>query len=103
MATVVGVDAHKASHTLVAVYAVGVKLGETTVPSTTAGHRRALTFVHARFGADLVWGVEDCRPLTARLERDLLATGKRVVRVPPHLMSRARASSRTPGKSDLPG
>ena len=29
MATVVGVDAHKRSHTLVAVDAVGVKLGET--------------------------------------------------------------------------
>jgi transposase len=38
MATVVGVDAHKGSHTLVAVDAVGVKLGEKTVPATTAGH-----------------------------------------------------------------
>ena len=100
MPTVVGLDAHKRSHTLVAVDAVGVKLGETTVPSTTAGHGRALMFVHAHFGADVVWGVEDCRPLTARLERDLLAAGQQVIRVPPHLMSRARASSRTPGKSD---
>jgi len=100
MSTVVGVDAHKRTHTLVVVDAVGVKLGEKTVPSTPVGHRRALTFVHSRFGTDLMWGVEDCRPLTARLERDLLAAGQRVVRVPPHLMSRARASSRTPGKSD---
>jgi transposase len=100
MPTVVGVDAHKRSHTLVAVDAVGVKLGEKTVPSTTAGHWRALSFVHADFGTDVVWGVEDCRPLTARLERDLLAAGQRVIRVPPHLMSRDRASSRTPGKSD---
>jgi transposase len=100
MATVVGIDAHKATHTLVAVDAVGVKLGEKTVPSTTAGHLQAMKFVHARFGTDVVWGIEDCRPLTARLERDLLAVGERVIRVPPHLMSRARASSRTPGKSD---
>jgi transposase len=100
MDTVVGVDAHKRSHTLVAVDTVGVKLGEQTVPSTTSGHWRALRFVHAHFGTDVVWGVEDCRPLTARLERELLAAGQRVIRVPPHLMSRARASSRTPGKSD---
>jgi transposase len=57
MPTVVGVDAHKASHTLVAVDAVGVKLGEKTVPSTTAGHGRALMFVHARFGTDVVWAL----------------------------------------------
>ena len=56
--------------------------------------------MHAHFGTDVVWGVEDCRPLTARLERDLLAAGQRVIRVPPHLMSRARAFSRAPGKSD---
>jgi transposase len=72
---------HCTSHTLVAVDAVGVKLGEKTVPSITAGHWRALRFVHTRFGTDVLWGVEDCRPLTARLERDLLAAGQRVIRV----------------------
>jgi len=100
MATVVGVDAHKRSHTLVVVDAVGVKLGEKTVPSTSAGHLQAMKYVHAHFGMDVVWGIEDCRPVTARLERELLAVGQRVIRVPPHLMSRSRASSRTPGKSD---
>ncbi|CAN5522256.1 hypothetical protein BH09ACT7_BH09ACT7_08310 [soil metagenome] len=48
----------------------------------------------------VVWGIEDCRPLTARLERELLAVGERLVRVPPHLMSRSRTSSRELGKSD---
>lgn len=38
--------------------------------------------------------------MTALLERDLLASGQVVVRVPPHLMSKSRSSSRTPGKSD---
>jgi transposase len=100
MSVVIGVDAHKHSHTCVAVDAVGRKLGEKTVPTTTAGHMQALKFAHTQFGTDIVWGVEDSRPLTARLERELLAVGEKVVRVPPHLMSRARASSRTPGKSD---
>jgi transposase len=97
---VIGIDAHKKEHTMCAVDAVGVKLAEKTVPATSAGHKQAMKFVRARFGVDVVWGVEDCRPLTALLERDLLGAGHQVVRVPPHLMARARASSRQLGKSD---
>ncbi len=37
-----GVDAHKRSHTVVGVDAVGKKLGEKTVPSTSIGHAAAL-------------------------------------------------------------
>jgi transposase len=53
---------------MVVVNEVGRKLGETTVPTTTLGHTAVLKWVHSRFGTDVVWGVEDCRPLTARLE-----------------------------------
>ena len=97
---VVGIDAHKATHTLVAVDAVGRKLGELTVRATTAGHIKALDWARGLHGADVVWGIEDCRQLSLRLERDLLDAGQRVVRVPPQLMARTRASSRTRGKSD---
>jgi transposase len=38
--------------------------------------------------------------MTRHLERDLLAAGERVVRVPPKLMANARSSARTYGKSD---
>ena len=100
MVVVLGVDAHKRTHTVVAVDANGRKLGEKTIATTSAGHDDAVRWARGRYGRELLWGVEDCRPLTARLEGDLLAAGLRVVRVPPHLMSRARASSRTPGKSD---
>jgi DNA-binding LacI/PurR family transcriptional regulator/transposase len=85
---------------MVVVNEVGRKLGETTVPTTTLGHTAELKWVHSRFGTDVVWGVEDCRPMTARLECDLLAARERVIRVPPHLMSRSCASSRELGKSD---
>jgi transposase len=44
--------------------------------------------------------VEDCRHVTGRLERDLLAAGERVVRVPPRLMAGARQAVRAAGKSD---
>ncbi len=100
MSVVLGVDAHKRTHTAVAVNSVGRKLGEKTVAATSLGHTAAMMWAWDRFGRDLVWGVEDCRPLTALLERELLAAGQSVVRVPPHLMSRSRSSARAPGKSD---
>ena len=97
---VVGVDTHKATHTLVGVDAGGRKLAELTVQATTAGHIKALGWGRREFGFDLVWGIEDCRHLSSRLERDLLDAGQRVVRVPTQLMARTRASARTRGKSD---
>jgi transposase len=39
---VIGVDAHKRSHTLVAVDEVGRKAGERTVAATSEGHLQAL-------------------------------------------------------------
>lgn len=100
MGVVIGVDVHKSTHTLVVVDPVGRKLAEKSVEATGKGHDEAMRWALAGFGADVVWGVEDCRSLTARLERDLLSAGLHVVRVPPHLMSRSRDSSRQLGKSD---
>lgn len=100
MTVIIGVDAHKRSHTLVGVDERGRKLATKTVDATTTGHAAALRWAHKRFGSDLVWGVEDVRTVSASLERDLLAAGQRVVRVPPRLMGQTRASARIPGKSD---
>jgi transposase len=47
-----------------------------------------------------VWAIEDCRHVSGRLERFLLARGERVIRIPPKLMAGARKSAREPGKSD---
>lgn len=100
MVIVIGADVHKATHTFVAVDPVGRKLGERTVRATTTGHESALRWARAEFGSELRWGVEDCRHLSARLERDLLSGGQEVVRVPPKLMAQTRASARERGKSD---
>ncbi len=97
---VVGADVHKRTHTFVAVDEVGRKLGEKVVAATSAGHHQALRWGRTHFGSELVWGIEDCRHLSARLERDLLSGGQQVVRVPPKLMAQVRASARTRGKSD---
>jgi transposase len=97
---VIGVDAHKRTHTLVAVDAVtGTSRGETTVQASDDGVLNALRFA-AGLGQTRVWAVEDCRHVTARLERALLGAGERVIRVPPSLTGESRKASRTPGKSD---
>ena len=97
---VVGADVHKRTHTFVAVDEVGRQLGQLTVPAEGKGHDKALTWARREFGSELVWGIEDCRHLSARLEIDLLTAGERVVRVPPKLMAQVRSSARTRGKSD---
>lgn len=97
---VVGADVHKSSHTFVAVDEVGCKLGEKTVKATTDGHRKAIMWAREQFGVELIWGIEDCRNMSARLERDLLGAGQKVVRVPTKLMAATRKSARARGKSD---
>lgn len=98
--TIIGVDAHKKSHTLVAIDDVGRKVGEQTLPATDDGHAKAIKWARSTFGTDVLWALEDCRQVTTRLERTLLTAGAKVVRVPPHLTARMRRSARTPGKSD---
>ncbi len=59
MDAVIGVDAHKKTHTLVSVDPLGRKFGQTTVEATSEGHARAIRWVRERVGVDVVWGVED--------------------------------------------
>ena len=97
---VVGCDPHKRSITCGAVDAV---LGAARGAKTAAAHadgfdvlvRWARALDHER-----VWAVEDCRHVSGRLERFLVARGERVVRVPAKLMAGARKGARTRGKSD---
>jgi transposase len=97
---VVGADVHKRTHTFVVVDEVGKQLGQVTVRADGKGHAKALRWARLEFPGERRWGIEDCRHLSARLERDLLSGGEQVVRVPPKLMAQARASARTRGKSD---
>jgi transposase len=97
---VIGSDPHKRSYTCSAVVAgTGELRSSETVQATTAGHERMLAWARA-LDAERVWAVEDCRHVSGKLERFLLARGERVVRVPPKLMAGRRRSSRERGKSD---
>jgi transposase len=98
MMVVIGVDAHKRTHTLVAVDEAGRRLAEKTVAATPDGHLEAVEWA-ARW-PERIFALEDCRHLTRRLEVDLLRPGEAAVRVPPHLMAVVRQSGRERGKSD---
>lgn len=102
MVVTVGVDVHKHTHCAVAVDEVGRQLGKpVTVRATDAGHLQLVRWVCREFAAARVeFAVEDCRHVSTRLERALLAAGQVIKRVPPKLMAGQRQSARTRGKSD---
>ena len=97
---VIGSDPHKRSYTF---SAVGAETGELrsseTVAATSAGHEWLLGWAR-ELDADRVWAIEDCRHVSGKLERFLLARGERVVRVQPRLMAGRRRGSRQAGKGD---
>jgi transposase len=93
---VIGVDVHKQSLTAAAVDETGRLLAERTI---AAGEDGLLTWA-AALHAERLWAVEDCRHVSGRLERELVAAGERLVRVPPKLTAPERRAGRKRGKSD---
>ncbi len=67
---VLGVDAHKRTHTAVAVDAVGKQIGHTCRRANDDGHRELIDWSRRASGDQRVWAVEDCRHVSGRLERD---------------------------------
>jgi transposase len=97
---VIGSDPHKRSYTFSAVAAeTGELRSSEAVAATSAGHERLLGWARG-VDSERVWAIEDCRHVSGKLERFLLARGERVVRVPPKLMAGRRRGSREAGKSD---
>ncbi len=96
----IGIDEYKRSHTAVAVDELGRQLGSRTTQATTTKDHLAIIRWADQFGAEGTWAVEDCRHLSRRLERDMLAAGETIVRVSPKLMAHARDGARSYGKSD---
>jgi transposase len=97
---VIGVDAHKATHTAAAIDAqTGQLLGDQTVAAREHGHGDLLEWARS-LDVERTWAIEDARNLSGGLERHLLGAGERVLRVPPKLMARERKAARTFSKSD---
>ncbi len=93
---VIGVDVHKHSLTAVAVDEAGRQLEQLQLEYPDG----SLFAWAAKLGEARLWAVEDCRHVTRALERQLVAAGEELVRVPPKLTGAARRSGRTRGKSD---
>jgi transposase len=97
---VIGADTHKSTHALAAVDAgTGEVRGEREIAADDDGHRKALCWAHD-IDPDVVWAIEDCRHVSYHLERALVTSGERVVRVAPRLMGQSRRGERQAGKSD---
>ena len=96
---IIGIDAHKRTHTAVACDEHGRELSRASFGTSSDDHLELLAWAGC-YGQDRMWAVEDCRHLSRRLEGDLLSAGERIVRVPPKLMANARDSARSYGKSD---
>jgi len=97
---VLGIDPHKKTHTVVALEAAtGELVAELTVAADQRGHERLLAWARS-LGPERRFALEDCRHVSGRLERFLIAAGERCVRVPPKLMAQMRRSARSRGKSD---
>jgi transposase len=97
---VIGTDPHKKSHTAAALDAqTAGQLDTLAVQARDAGHERLLAWAQT-LDQERVWAIEDCRHVSGGLERFLLRSGERVVRVAPKLMAGARKSARDFGKSD---
>jgi len=97
---VIGSDPHKANHAFAATDAgTGELRSSEAVQASVAGMERALGWARG-LDTERVWAIEDCRHVSGKLERFLLARGERVIRVAPKLMAGRRRALRERGKSD---
>jgi len=87
---------HKHSLTAVAVDETGRQLAERTLQGAEDG----LLAWAAALDSERLWAVEDCRHVTGALERELVAAGERLLRVPPRLTAPERRAGRVRRKSD---
>jgi transposase len=66
---VIGVDTHNRTHALEGVAAgTGANVGEREISAQDAGHIAALKFARG-LDDDRVWAIEDCRHVSAHLDR----------------------------------
>jgi transposase len=84
----IGVDPHKGSHTAAAIDAAEVSLGEVRIRAADGQLERLLAW--AAQWPERTWAVENAGGLGYLLAQQLVATGERVLDVPPKLGARVR-------------
>jgi len=98
MVTTIGVDPHKATHTAVAIDESEAVLGEITLRADRSQTKTLIGRADQVDGDGRVWAVEAAGGLGYLLSQQLVASGERVVDVPPVLASRVRVLGS--GRSD---
>lgn len=96
---IVGVDTHKASHTIVVLSGSGEELDQFTIPATAQGFQHALERVE-HLADEACWGIEGAYTYGRGLADLLLNQGHPVFEVPGSISKRHRRQSARHGKSD---
>jgi transposase len=91
---VIGIDAHKRSHTAFTVDEMGRQGFVKTIGTTTHDHLRLLNWA-VGLATERLWAIEDCRHLTRRLERDVIAATASPIRLTPWRWPGPRCGNRT--------
>jgi transposase len=97
--TAIGIDTHKSSLAACAIDELGAVRAEATFPNDPAGHHQ-LGLWAAAVVPDARIGVEGSSVYGSALSRLLVAAGRDVREVPPHLSRYERVRTRRAGKSD---
>lgn len=90
MVTTIGIDPHKATHTAVAIDESERVLGEITLRADRSQTKMLIGWADRVDGEGRVWAVEAAGGLGYLLSQQLVASGERVLDVPPVLASRVR-------------
>jgi transposase len=99
MKYVAGVDAHKRTHAVVFLDAVGKVVQSFTILTNQEGYEQALSVARSLDG-EVTWGLESTGCYAAAFGRALVDSGAVVYEVPGSYTKRHRQRSSRPGKSD---
>jgi len=79
--SIIGVDTHKATHTIAVVTPTGAAIAHRTVPADAAGYRHAYRFAVEQAPGRRVWAVEGTGSYGTGLTTYLLEQGEWVVEI----------------------
>ncbi len=99
MQYVAGVDAHKSTHAVVFLSAIGKVVRSFTIQASAEGYESALVAAH-RLDGEVIWGLESTGCYASAFARTLLESGCIVYEVPGSYTKRHRQRSSRAGKSD---
>ena len=101
MSVTIGIDPHKSTHTAVAVDRDEHQIARLTLPVDRHQTDRLLAWAEP-LDLDRVWAIESAAGLGRLLAQQLIASGERVVDVPPTLTARVRLLGSSKGSKNDP-